>query len=102
MRRELQENMTLLRDPENLTRMKANVFRVSQRRVRLRKARNLQKLEWKQAEESSSRKEAGIDEWRLRQIQQGEEKKKVRLVHLRDPFGQFLKSIVSRLLRSRN
>ncbi|KAF6721028.1 Programmed cell death protein 7 [Oryzias melastigma] len=76
VRRELQENMTLLRDPENLTRMKANVFRVSQRRVRLRKARNLQKLEWKQAEESSSRKEAGIDEWRLRQIQQGEEKKK--------------------------
>uniref|UniRef100_A0A3P9JZ32 Programmed cell death 7 n=1 Tax=Oryzias latipes TaxID=8090 RepID=A0A3P9JZ32_ORYLA len=74
VRRQLQENMALLRDSEGLARTK--VLRVSRKRARLLKARTLRELERKQAEERGCLKEAAIDEWRLRQIQQGEEKKK--------------------------
>ena len=78
LKRELQDKVNLLSDTECLDQLRAKVTRIAQRRARHPRARKELQMEEKQTEERSSEKEAVIDKWRMRQIQQVEEKKKVR------------------------
>ncbi|KAM6942717.1 programmed cell death protein 7 [Xenentodon cancila] len=73
---ELQDKMDILNDPKCLTRLKAKLSVIAQRRSRRLRARKELQMEEKLAEERRSEKEAAIDGWRLKQIQQVEEKKK--------------------------
>lgn len=80
VKRELQDKLAALTDSWCLDSRKAKLSRVAKRRARRRRARALQQMEDKQSEERISEKEAAIDKWRMQQIRQVEEKKKVRLV----------------------
>lgn len=74
---ELQHKASLLGDFECLDQLKAKVSRAAQRRVRRLRTRKEAQMEEKHAEERSSQKEAAIDKWRLKLMQEVEEKKKV-------------------------
>lgn len=74
---ELQDKLKLLSDAQCLQQLKVKASRAAQKRARRLRARKEQQMERKRAEERCSEKEAAIDKWRMRQIQQVEEKKKV-------------------------
>ncbi|XP_017275073.1 programmed cell death protein 7 [Kryptolebias marmoratus] len=82
VKEELQDKLKLLSDTECLRQLKVKVSRAAQRKARRLRARKALQMERIQAEERCSEKEAAIDKWRLRQIQQVEEKKKEREVKL--------------------
>lgn len=73
---ELQDKANLLRDSECLDQLKAKVSRASRRRVRRLRARKEAQMEEKHAEERRSQKEAAVDKWRMKLMQEVEEKKK--------------------------
>lgn len=75
VKRELQDKLSVL--SHSLDCWKTKVSRVAKRRTRRLRARKLQQVEEKQREDHISEKEAAIDQWRMQQIRQVEEKKKV-------------------------
>lgn len=77
-KRELQDKFRIL-DSWGLDGWKSKLSRVAKRRVRRLRAMELQQMDEKQREERISEKEAAIDKWRLRQIRQVEDKKKVNM-----------------------
>ncbi|KAK2853427.1 hypothetical protein Q5P01_006088 [Channa striata] len=76
MKRELEDKLKLLGDEECLNKLKAKVTRLSKRRARRLRARILLQMEEKQRQEHISEKEAAIDKWRMKMIQEVEDKKK--------------------------
>lgn len=58
--------------------LKANMSRVGRKRARKRKARKELHVREKHADNRRSKKEAAIDKWRLKEIQEVQERKKVR------------------------
>lgn len=79
VKEELQDKLKLLSDAPGLQQLKVKASRATQKRARRLRARQEQRTERKQAEERRAEKEAAIDKWRMRQIQQVEEKKKARV-----------------------
>lgn len=77
VKRELQDQLPVLSDSPGLERWKAKLSRVAKRRARRLRARKGWQMEEKEREDRISEKEAGIDKWRMQQIHQVEEKKKV-------------------------
>lgn len=77
LKEELQDKLTIL-DSGVLDGWKAKLCRVVNKGARRLRTRQLQQMNRKQREERISGNEAAIDKWRLRQIQQIEEKKKVK------------------------
>ncbi|XP_030581013.1 programmed cell death protein 7 isoform X1 [Archocentrus centrarchus] len=73
---ELQDKVNLLRDSECLDQLKTKVSRAARRRVRRLRARKEAQIEEQHAEERRSQKEAAIDKWRMKLMQEVEEKKK--------------------------
>lgn len=73
-KRELQDCLAALSDSRCVETI---LSRVAKRRARRLRTRELQMLEAKQREDSISEKEAAIDKWRMQQVHQVEEKKKV-------------------------
>ncbi|XP_041640730.1 programmed cell death protein 7 [Cheilinus undulatus] len=82
LKKELQDSLSVLGDGENLAGWKTKLSQVAKRRSRRLRSRRLLQLEENQRAERSAEKEAGIDKWRLQQIQQVEEKKKEQEVKL--------------------
>lgn len=80
MKKELQAKLKVLSDGEYLNRLKAKLGRVGKRRARKLRASKLLQLEEKQRQEHISEKEAAINTWRMKQIHEVEERKKVRLL----------------------
>lgn len=78
VKEELQEKLKLLSDAQCLQQLKVKVSRAAQKRARRLRARKELQMERKRAKERCAEKEAAIDKWRMRQIQQVEEKKKAR------------------------
>lgn len=76
VKRELQAKVEQVTDSQSLELMKVKVGRIAKRRARGRGAKKELQMEEMLAEELSCEKEASIDKWRMRQIQQVEEKKK--------------------------
>ncbi|XP_008296649.1 programmed cell death protein 7 [Stegastes partitus] len=76
VRRELQDNVSLLSDAECLDRLKVELSRIVRGRARRMRAKRKLQIEKKDAEERSSDKDAAIDIWRMKKIRQVEEKKK--------------------------
>ncbi|XP_037553567.1 programmed cell death protein 7 [Nematolebias whitei] len=76
VKEELQEKLKLLSDAQCLQQLKVKVSRAAQKRARRLRARKELQMERKRAEERCAEKEAAIDKWRMRRIQQVEEKKK--------------------------
>ncbi|MED6237149.1 hypothetical protein ATANTOWER_019792 [Ataeniobius toweri] len=76
VKRELEAEVIQLTDYQSLDKLKVKVARISKRRARHLWTKMELQMEKKLAEELSSEKEASIDKWRMRQIQQVEEKKK--------------------------
>lgn len=74
VKRELQDSLVVLSDSGCVETI---LSRFAKRRARRLRTRELQMLEEKQREDSISEKEAAIDKWRMQQIHQVEEKKKV-------------------------
>lgn len=70
-----------LSDPECLDQMKADASRFARRRSLRERARKKLKMEEENAKNRRSMKEAAIDKWMMKQIQQVEDKKKVRTVN---------------------
>ncbi|XP_059207213.1 programmed cell death protein 7 [Centropristis striata] len=81
-KRELQDKLKVLSDPECLDRWKGKTSRVAERRARRHRARKELLVEERQREERSANKEAAIDKWRMQQIHQVEEKKRERELKL--------------------
>lgn len=77
VKRELQAKVEQVTDSQSLELMKVKVARIAKRRARGRGAKKELQMEEMLAEELSCEKEASIDKWRMRRIQQVEEKKKV-------------------------
>ncbi|XP_038160379.1 programmed cell death protein 7 [Cyprinodon tularosa] len=73
---ELQEELQRLSDPHRLNQLKAKGARIARRRGRSLRAKKELQMEEKLAADLSSEKEASIDNWRSRQVQKEEEKKK--------------------------
>ncbi len=80
VKRELQDQLPVLTDRQRLESWKAKLARVAKRRARRLRARQALQMEEKQREDRISEKEAAIDKWRMQQIHQVEEKKKVSAV----------------------
>lgn len=79
VKEELQDKLKLLSDAQCLHQLKVKVSRAAQKRVQRLRVRKELQMERKRAEERCAEKEAAIDKWRMRQIQQVEEKKKARM-----------------------
>ncbi|XP_069003325.1 LOW QUALITY PROTEIN: programmed cell death protein 7 [Embiotoca jacksoni] len=82
LKTELQDTADLLRDAQALDRLTATVARVARSRTRRLRARTQLQMEQEEAEERRVEKEAAIDGWRMKRIQQVEEKKKERELKL--------------------
>uniref|UniRef100_A0A3Q2UMI9 Programmed cell death 7 n=1 Tax=Fundulus heteroclitus TaxID=8078 RepID=A0A3Q2UMI9_FUNHE len=76
VKKELQAGVDKLTDSQSLDALKVKVARIAKRRARRLRAKKELQMEKELAEELSSEKEASIDKWRMRQIQQVEERKK--------------------------
>ncbi|XP_071328991.1 programmed cell death protein 7 [Trachinotus anak] len=76
MRRELQDRVKLLSDGDCLHELKAKLSHVRKRRARRLRARGLLQLEEEHRQERISEREAAIDTWRMKKIQEVEERKK--------------------------
>ncbi|XP_035019605.1 programmed cell death protein 7 [Hippoglossus stenolepis] len=76
MKREFQDIVKLLSDIDCLKKFKAKLSRVAQRRARGLRASNLMQQEERDRREDISEKEAAIDIWRMKQINQVQEKMK--------------------------
>lgn len=74
---ELADKARLLADTSRLGELKAQVSRAACRRLRRLRARREAKKEQKDAEERRSLKETAVDKWRMKLMQEVEEKKKV-------------------------
>ncbi|XP_005952353.2 programmed cell death protein 7 [Haplochromis burtoni] len=73
---ELADKARLLADTSRLGELKAQVSRAACRRLRRLRARREAKTEEKDAEERRSLKETAVDKWRMKLMQEVEEKKK--------------------------
>lgn len=87
VKEELRDLLFVLGDSQSVARWKALLDRLSERRSRRRRSRRLLRLEEQQRQEHSAEKEASIDRWRLQQIQQVEERKKVCSVYIKGGRG---------------
>ncbi|KAM4744687.1 programmed cell death protein 7 [Anableps anableps] len=76
VKREVQAKVSQVTDSQNLDLLQVKVTRIAKRRARRLRAKKELQVEQVLAEELRSEKEASIEKWRLRQIQQVEEKKK--------------------------
>lgn len=74
---ELQEKLRALGDSEFTSDFKAKLSCIAKRRARRLRARKLLEIEEKEREARIAEKEASIDKWRMKQIHEVEEKKKV-------------------------
>lgn len=79
VKKELQDRVSMLSDPNCASQLRAKLSRIAQRRARRLRAKKQLQVEEELAKERSAEKEAAINEWRLRQIQREEEKKKVKI-----------------------
>lgn len=76
VKKDLQERLKVLSDPECVSGLKKKLSCISRRRARHHR-RKLVRMEEKQMkEEQRAEKEAAIDRWRMKRIQQVEEKKR--------------------------
>ncbi|XP_041847232.1 programmed cell death protein 7 [Melanotaenia boesemani] len=78
VKKEVQDKLSILIDTWSVDGLKARLSCLRCRRTRSLRARKELQMEAKRAEGRSSEKEAAIDKWRMRRIQQVEEKKKER------------------------
>lgn len=74
---ELQDKLIVLSDSSCLDSLKTKSSRIAKRRARRLRARKLQQMEEKDREDRITEKETGINKWRMEQIHQVEERKKV-------------------------
>ncbi|XP_061564584.1 programmed cell death protein 7 [Cololabis saira] len=76
VRAQLQQRLDVLTDPACLPQLRARLARAARSRSRRRRARKELRLEQELAEQRRAEKEAAIEGWRLKQVQQVEERKK--------------------------
>ncbi|XP_034040294.1 programmed cell death protein 7 [Thalassophryne amazonica] len=82
VKRELQDKLSVLDDTETLKQLKAKLSYGAKKKARRARAKMLRQTEANHRELRSAEKEAMIDKWRMRQIQEVEEKKKERELKL--------------------
>lgn len=74
MKKELQEKLELLKSCGQLEGLKSKLLHVSKRRARLKRRKLVKREEL--AEDRFAEKDAAIDQWRMKRIRAGEEKKR--------------------------